>query len=212
MKELGYGRGYRYPHDEPDAFVETRNLPEALGGGPLLRAHRSEVPRRRSPSGCASGGGGAGRASRRKTERRGRSQNAARPSADRLAVPPLLSGSARAPASGGTRRAAEARERVPLRVRTRRADPIPAAGNRCSGSRPGAVGPSEIPVGHEGEASRVFDIPGPRLLGEISGALGALRSPAPDPDRVGDALEEDLGQAPPSLVSNTRRPHWPSVT
>jgi putative ATPase len=31
MKEQGYGRGYRYPHDEPDAFVEARNLPEALG-------------------------------------------------------------------------------------------------------------------------------------------------------------------------------------
>jgi len=31
MKEQGYGAGYRYPHDEPDAFVETRNLPRALG-------------------------------------------------------------------------------------------------------------------------------------------------------------------------------------
>jgi putative ATPase len=31
MKERGYGRDYRYPHDEPDAFVATRNLPEALG-------------------------------------------------------------------------------------------------------------------------------------------------------------------------------------
>ncbi|GAG29737.1 unnamed protein product, partial [marine sediment metagenome] len=31
MKEQGYGRGYRYAHDEPDAFVEARNLPEALG-------------------------------------------------------------------------------------------------------------------------------------------------------------------------------------
>jgi putative ATPase len=31
MKELGYGRDYRYPHDAPDAFVPDRNLPEALG-------------------------------------------------------------------------------------------------------------------------------------------------------------------------------------
>ena len=31
MKEQGYGEGYRYPHDEPDAFVAERNLPEALG-------------------------------------------------------------------------------------------------------------------------------------------------------------------------------------
>lgn len=32
LKEQGYGEGYRYPHDEPDAFVGARNLPEALGG------------------------------------------------------------------------------------------------------------------------------------------------------------------------------------
>ncbi len=31
MKEQGYSRGYRYPHDEPETFVEARNLPEALG-------------------------------------------------------------------------------------------------------------------------------------------------------------------------------------
>jgi putative ATPase len=31
MRELGYGRAYRYPHAEPDAFVAARNLPEALG-------------------------------------------------------------------------------------------------------------------------------------------------------------------------------------
>jgi putative ATPase len=31
MRELGYGRGYRYPHGEPDAFVGGRNTPEALG-------------------------------------------------------------------------------------------------------------------------------------------------------------------------------------
>jgi len=31
MKGLGYGRDYEYPHDEEDAFVPARNLPEALG-------------------------------------------------------------------------------------------------------------------------------------------------------------------------------------
>jgi putative ATPase len=31
MKAQGYGAGYRYPHDEPDAFVPDRNLPDALG-------------------------------------------------------------------------------------------------------------------------------------------------------------------------------------
>ena len=31
MRELGYGREYRYPHAERDAFVAARNLPEALG-------------------------------------------------------------------------------------------------------------------------------------------------------------------------------------
>jgi len=31
MKELGYGRDYRYAHAEPDAFVPDRNLPDALG-------------------------------------------------------------------------------------------------------------------------------------------------------------------------------------
>ena len=30
MRELGYGRGYRYPHDEPDHFSPERNLPDAL--------------------------------------------------------------------------------------------------------------------------------------------------------------------------------------
>ncbi|MDP6978326.1 MAG: replication-associated recombination protein A [Myxococcota bacterium] len=30
MGELGYGEGYRYPHDEPDTVVEAVNLPEQL--------------------------------------------------------------------------------------------------------------------------------------------------------------------------------------
>jgi len=31
MKGLGYGRGYRYAHDEADGFVAAPNLPDALG-------------------------------------------------------------------------------------------------------------------------------------------------------------------------------------
>ena len=31
MEELGYGEGYVYAHGEADAFVATRNLPEAVG-------------------------------------------------------------------------------------------------------------------------------------------------------------------------------------
>ncbi len=30
MRGLGYGRGYEYPHDAPDAFVATPNLPDEL--------------------------------------------------------------------------------------------------------------------------------------------------------------------------------------
>lgn len=32
MKGLGYGAGYRSPHDEPDGLVEMDNLPEVLSG------------------------------------------------------------------------------------------------------------------------------------------------------------------------------------
>ncbi len=32
MKDLGYGRDYRYPHDEEDGFVGVDNLPDALRG------------------------------------------------------------------------------------------------------------------------------------------------------------------------------------
>jgi putative ATPase len=31
MKDLGYGEGYHYPHDEDDHFVPDRNLPDELG-------------------------------------------------------------------------------------------------------------------------------------------------------------------------------------
>jgi putative ATPase len=35
MKREGYGAGYRYAHDEPDAFVAARNLPDAVRGEPF---------------------------------------------------------------------------------------------------------------------------------------------------------------------------------
>lgn len=31
MKQMGYGEGYRYPHDAADGFVPGRNLPDELG-------------------------------------------------------------------------------------------------------------------------------------------------------------------------------------
>lgn len=64
LKELGYGRAYRYPHDEPDTFVPDENLPETLAGRRFyhptrrgaeaalasgldaLRARREEAPAR----------------------------------------------------------------------------------------------------------------------------------------------------------------------
>ena len=41
MRELGYGQGYRYAHDAPDAQVEQEHLPEALRG----RTYYHPVPR-----------------------------------------------------------------------------------------------------------------------------------------------------------------------
>jgi putative ATPase len=32
MKAHGYGRGYEYPHDAPERFVATPNLPEPIQG------------------------------------------------------------------------------------------------------------------------------------------------------------------------------------
>jgi putative ATPase len=32
MKELGYGRGYQYAHDSPDAYLPQEYLPDALRG------------------------------------------------------------------------------------------------------------------------------------------------------------------------------------
>jgi putative ATPase len=37
MKREGYGAGYEYAHDAPDAFVATRNLPDAVKGEPFYQ-------------------------------------------------------------------------------------------------------------------------------------------------------------------------------
>lgn len=81
MKQLGYGRAYRYPHDAPGRWVEEQYLPEALLGGEALyrpgeqgrearlwAAHLDRIRRaaemqglgRGGPSGASSGEGGVG--------------------------------------------------------------------------------------------------------------------------------------------------------
>ena len=49
MKDVGYGKGYDYPHDDPDAVVDQRYLPERVRGGyyePTDRGFEAEVARR----------------------------------------------------------------------------------------------------------------------------------------------------------------------
>ena len=38
MKELGYGAGYQYAHDAPEAYIPQEYLPERLARLALLRA------------------------------------------------------------------------------------------------------------------------------------------------------------------------------
>jgi len=37
MKQLGYGKGYRYAHDDKDALVSQTHLPEELAGTMFYR-------------------------------------------------------------------------------------------------------------------------------------------------------------------------------
>jgi putative ATPase len=37
MKELGYGKGYRYAHDSPDAYLPQEYLPDELRGTAFYR-------------------------------------------------------------------------------------------------------------------------------------------------------------------------------
>jgi putative ATPase len=50
MRDLGYGRGYQYAHDAPDAQVDQEHLPETLRGRqyyrPVERGLESELARR----------------------------------------------------------------------------------------------------------------------------------------------------------------------
>ncbi len=50
MRELGYGKGYKYPHDFPDHYVEENYLPEDLKGRiyyrPTNQGHEGEIRKR----------------------------------------------------------------------------------------------------------------------------------------------------------------------
>ncbi len=50
MKEIGYGKGYKYAHDYPDAVVEQERLPQKLAGrryyNPTDRGFEEEIRRR----------------------------------------------------------------------------------------------------------------------------------------------------------------------
>jgi putative ATPase len=50
MKDLGYGAGYQYAHDSPDAQVDQEHLPESLRGRqyyrPTDRGLEAEMGRR----------------------------------------------------------------------------------------------------------------------------------------------------------------------
>ena len=43
MKQLDYGKGYQYAHDEADGVADMDCLPEQLAGPPLLRADRARL-------------------------------------------------------------------------------------------------------------------------------------------------------------------------
>ncbi len=43
MKELGYGKGYRYAHDYEEGVVAQQNLPENLAGTSILRADHPRI-------------------------------------------------------------------------------------------------------------------------------------------------------------------------
>ncbi|MCH7869109.1 MAG: replication-associated recombination protein A [Myxococcales bacterium] len=50
MSDLGYGRDYRYPHDEPDAMVAAKNLPDSIADelfyAPSERGAEAEIAQR----------------------------------------------------------------------------------------------------------------------------------------------------------------------
>ena len=48
MKELEYGKGYRYAHDEPDAVAEMSCLPDSLATGPTIDPPSAALRRKSS--------------------------------------------------------------------------------------------------------------------------------------------------------------------
>ena len=50
MKDLGYGRGYRYAHDEAGAIADQQHLPDELAGRrfyePTDQGEEAEIRRR----------------------------------------------------------------------------------------------------------------------------------------------------------------------
>ena len=65
MKELGYGRGYRYAHDSPDAYLPQEYLPDAAAGHGVLSVpgpfgYEKRVAERMEWWAPEAGGGGRG--------------------------------------------------------------------------------------------------------------------------------------------------------
>ena len=60
-KSLGHGKGYDYPHDDPEGWVDQQYRPAELEGRRLLRAVRVTATSARSPSGMAERRSPAGR-------------------------------------------------------------------------------------------------------------------------------------------------------
>ena len=55
MKQLDYGKGYQYAHDQAEGVADMDCLPERLRGRALLPARPSADSRRRSSGGWTAG-------------------------------------------------------------------------------------------------------------------------------------------------------------
>ena len=65
LRELGYARAYRYPHDEASGFVDDWNLPEEVGDARFYEptAHGAEAAVAERVAELAEAAAAAGRAS-----------------------------------------------------------------------------------------------------------------------------------------------------